>query len=188
MKAVKSSADIPERINPDMTNRDYPDIIQIENLKFPPVEILSERNREGASQTNVSLIDGSSSAICINLREFKLSTPLLPEARDFFQAMQKWEGRVIKVNEDTFTARLTTIKGEGNYQDAEIYIQEVTPDDRDNIEPGAVFYWSIGYLDTPSGRLRTSIIRFRRLPVWTRYELENATIKADNIRDLLDED
>ena len=92
---------------------------------------------------------------------------------------------MIEVGEDTFLARLTPIVGEGPDQEAEIYLDEVDEEERSLIEPGAVFYWSIGYLDTPSGRKRQSVIRLRRLPAWTRRELEAARVEAARLRDLL---
>ena len=108
-----------------------------------------------------------------------------PSFTDSFKAIQKWEGYVIEVYEETFLARLIPILGEGADQEAEIYIEEVEPVDQVLIEPGAVFYWSIGYLDKPSGRHRDSYIRFRRLPAWTRRELKAAGEKAKMLQELL---
>ncbi len=108
-----------------------------------------------------------------------------PSFTDSFKAIQKWEGYVIEVYEETFLARLIPILGEGADQEAEIYIEEVEPVDQVLIEPGAVFYWSIGYLDKPSGRHRDSYIRFRRLPAWTRRELKAAREKAKMLQELL---
>ena len=104
-----------------------------------------------------------------------------------FRVIQKWEGCVIEVYEETFLARLVPIIGEGADQEAEIYIEEVDPADQVLIEPGAVFYWSIGYLDKPSGRHRESCIRFRRLPVWTQRRLKAAEKKAKVLQELLNE-
>ena len=92
---------------------------------------------------------------------------------------------MIEVGPDTFLARLTRIVGEGPDQEAEIYLNEVEEEDHALIEPGAVFYWSIGYLDRPSGRIRASVVRFRRLPAWTRRQLEAARAEAAKLRDLL---
>ena len=57
------------------------------------------------------------------------------------------------------------------------------PEDLDLLEPGAVFYWNIGYRDRPSGRERISTIRFRRLPVWTADELKVADQEAARVRE-----
>lgn len=103
-----------------------------------------------------------------------------------FLAKQKWEGYVTEVGPETFWARLILLSGEGGDQDAEIYLEEVDREERSLIEPGAVFYWSIGYLDGPSGRARTSQIRFRRLPAWHQRELEEAITRSAELHDLFD--
>ena len=154
-------------------------------LVFRPEEVLSELNREDTDQTQVLHVNGTSNALRITLDKLLPRLPAIPEAKEFFQAIQKWEGYVIDVDQDVFRARIAPIKGEGPEQEAEIYIEEVTEDDRALIEPGAVFYWSIGYLDRPSGRLRASILRFRRLPAWSKRELENADAGAARLRGLL---
>jgi len=151
--------------------------------------VLSDFDQRDAHQTQVIPMNGNSRPVPANRNRFllpSLSRPRLPESKEYFNAIQKWEGYVTEVGEKTFCARLERIVGEGQEQEADIYIQEVDRDDRTLIQVGAVFYWSIGYLDTPSGRLRGSIIRFRRLPVWTRGELESANAEADRLKGLFD--
>jgi len=56
-----------------------------------------------------------------------------------------------------------------------IDLSEVAPDDLSLVDKGAVFYWSVGYLDYPGrGRVRESKLRLRRLRGWTKKEIENA--------------
>ena len=112
------------------------------------------------------------------------ATPALPKVHEYLLALQKWEGYVTEIGTDTFWARLSMVVGEGSDQDAEIYIEEVDREDRALIQPGAVFYWTIGYLDRPSGRQRSSVLRFRRLPVWTRQDLVRARSKAQQIKQI----
>ena len=58
--------------------------------------------------------------------------------------------------------------------DSEIYDEDLSL-----IQDGSVFYWSTGYHVNFSGqRKRASIIRFRRLPVWTPMELKEAEVRA----------
>lgn len=104
-----------------------------------------------------------------------------------FILKQKWVGYVIDVSNDSFLARLITLVGEGSEIEAEIYLEEVDERDHPLIQPGATFYWSIGYNDT-SGRQRVSEIRFRRLPPWTPKELESANAEAASIRALFDDE
>lgn len=152
---------------------------------FRHEDILSEHNRKDSDQTQVYYVNGTSNAFRIDLGQFLLSEPPLPKTQEFFRAIQKWEGHVIEADGDIFLARLVPIVGEGTEQEAEIYIEEVDQGDRMLIAPGAVFYWSIGYLDRPSGRLRASILRFRRLPVWTKPELQSAEAAAARLKSLL---
>jgi hypothetical protein len=151
-----------------------------------PEELLTEPNRDVANQTQIGRINGTSSTLDVKSDQLFFFPPSLRPAQEHFRTLQKWEGYVIEVRKDTFLARLTPIVGEGLDQEAEIYLEEIEKDDHALIEPGAVFYWSIGYLDRPSGRSRTSVIRFRRLPVWTKRELKIASTEATKLRDLLD--
>jgi hypothetical protein len=153
---------------------------------FLPEELVTEQNRDVANQTQISRVNGTSNPLDIRSGQLLFFPPHLRPAREHFRTLQKWEGYVIEVRQDTFLARLVPIIGEGPDQDAEIYLEEIQQDDHALIEPGAVFYWSIGYLDGPSGRSRTSVIRFRRLPTWTKRELENASAKAAKLKDLFD--
>jgi hypothetical protein len=104
-----------------------------------------------------------------------------------FVPLQKWEGIVLQVFEDSFFAQLVDLTSGGVDEEAEFPVEEVSDADRSLIAPGAVFYWNIGYIDDISGqRTRASVIRFRRLPVWRSEELERAKRKAQHLGDLLD--
>jgi hypothetical protein len=116
------------------------------------------------------------------------SSDLLPESLpgltsewkvDRFKLLQKWEGTVIRSSESEFTAVLRE-KGQPD-QEATFDVDEVPEGDRGLIVPGAIFHWSIGYRDRRGQRIRESIIRFRRLPAWSRRELERARQEADDI-------
>jgi len=104
------------------------------------------------------------------------------EAR--YRLLQKWEGIVLDVQEESFTARLVDQNNEGPDEEAEFSLEEVTLEDISLLQPGAVFYWNIGFSDKLSGqRERVSIIRFRRLPVWSSSELELAKLEAARLGD-----
>jgi len=107
--------------------------------------------------------------------------------QDRFILLQKWEGTVIEVCRDSFIARLVDLTERGPDEEAEFDVDEVSVADRPLIEAGSVFYWSMGYTDTAGGqRRRMSTIRFRRLPMWTSKELEDAKIRAVKTRELLE--
>lgn len=110
-----------------------------------------------------------------------------PIIQNHFVPLQKWEGTVLQVLEDSFFARLVDLTNDDVDEEAEFPMEEVSDADRSLIAPGAVFYWNIGYIDNISGqRTRASVIRFRRLPVWRSEELERAKREAQHLGDLLD--
>lgn len=102
-----------------------------------------------------------------------------------YQLKQKWEGHVLEVGRETFRARLTPLVGEPGEHIANIYLEEVDKAERDLVEPGSIFYWSIGYRDLVSGRRRESFIRFQRLPNRSEREIETARRRGEELLQLL---
>lgn len=109
--------------------------------------------------------------------------PPTPQKR--YVCLQKWEGAVLEVQDEFFRARLFDLSNPGVEEEAEFDLEEISPEDRPFIESGAIFYWSIGYQDSRSGRLRTSDIRFRRLPAWTQEDIDAAARAADETSELI---
>lgn len=111
-------------------------------------------------------------------------------AQDRFVSLQKWEGTVLEIEKNSFIARVTDLSPDSSVEEeAEFPLEEIAESDRPLLEKGAIFYWSIGYLDTLTGqRLRTSALRFRRLPAWTAKELEAARTYTESQRKLLEWD
>jgi hypothetical protein len=82
-----------------------------------------------------------------------------------FVVHELWEGVVEEVGSTYFAAQLVSRTLPDTFEQAEIYISEVSPADLPLVRAGAVFYWAIGYADGPTGqRTNSSSIRFRRLP------------------------
>ncbi len=104
-----------------------------------------------------------------------------------FVPLQEWEGYVLEVAETTFTARLVALDDKSPNQEAEIYLEQVDEGDHWLIEPGAVFYWNIGYTYRPSGKSTTSSLRFRRLPLWSKRE-KNRKYWVDRFDALFDDE
>lgn len=104
-----------------------------------------------------------------------------PKRREHVVVHQQWEGYVESVSTSGFRALLVdTSGGEDSEERTEIDLDEVSDFDRPLIEPGAVFYWSVGYRVRTSGqREGMSVIRFRRLPTWTEEELDDARAAAN---------
>ncbi len=101
-----------------------------------------------------------------------------------FELKQQWEGTVVEILEDSFVATLKDLTDSSNPEESsELFLDDVGETDRPLLEPGAIFYWSVGYEDTPRGRERKSIIRFRRLPGWSARSLVAAKTKASELSD-----
>lgn len=106
-----------------------------------------------------------------------------PTPQAEFEALQKWEGHVVSVARDEFAATLIDLTQPGIEEEAVLELSEVTDDDLTLVQPGAIFYWSIGYRIERSGeRSRSSVIWFRRLPAWTKNDVERAEKRASELR------
>lgn len=91
---------------------------------------------------------------------------------------QSWEGVVLDADEEGFNARLVDVSGSPDLE-TRFEFAEISPDDLALVEEGAIFYWNLGYKDSPSGqRERYSMLRFRRLPGWTARQLDAAERQA----------
>jgi hypothetical protein len=118
-----------------------------------------------------------------------VGVPRLSDPDYRLQLLQQWECVVRSVGEHDFVAILHDLtdraKGE---EEATFPLEEVADSDRAFVEPGAVFYWSIGYRTSSSGQKdRVSQIRFRRVPTWTASERRRAEAKAAELEELLDD-
>jgi hypothetical protein len=100
-----------------------------------------------------------------------------------------WECAVERIGSSTFTATLRSLRDpDDSEKEAEIPIDEVTPDDLELLEPGAIFYWTMGYDMTPAGtRTRFSLLKFRRLPAWTKKDLLRVNAEADALFEMFGE-
>jgi hypothetical protein len=114
---------------------------------------------------------------------------LVPEpvkSGDRFRLLQKFEAVVVERLEDSFIARFSDPSRDGIEEEAEIAFGEISESDLPLVQPGAVFYWSIGYERKSFGQVsRVSLIRFRRLPPLTDEEIEGARIRASMLHAIL---
>jgi len=115
-----------------------------------------------------------------------LRFPDRPQPTYRFDVLQKWEGTVTSVSKGEFVAIIRDLTDRlSPDEEATFEVEEVAEADRPLMVPGAVFYWNVGYKRTLSGQLeRVSALRFRRLPVWTRSEIEATHRKAKILREL----
>jgi hypothetical protein len=102
-----------------------------------------------------------------------VSLPRSIPTRERYVVAQRWEGTVIEVRSSTFVARLNDLTDEKHPPERAVFaLAEVDDDDRPLLQPGAVFYWSIGYHHNPAGtRTLSNDLRFRRLPQWTARDV-----------------
>ena len=101
----------------------------------------------------------------------------------YFETLQQWEGTVTDVSDDQFVAILRSLSGDITDKRVTIDCEEVSAPDQQLVLPGAVFYWTIGYrIEFHGQKSSISTIKFRRLPNWTRREiqrLDQVTSKYD---------
>lgn len=137
---------------------------------FPMAEV-----PEHASPSDTLPIDTEGDQLRVPVVDTKERPYYLPEI--------SWEGMVLKVNDDSFVARLTNIDDPSEQEEAEILNKYVSDqDDLKLIAPGAIFFWSIASRVKGRRSDQYSTIMFRRLPVWSRHELADAFREAANLK------
>lgn len=125
------------------------------------------------------VVDPESSYPCdirINLHPLVRLAPMEPKA---MRALQSWEGVVESLGDETFWATLHDLTNPENPPEvAEIWLEELAEEDRELLRVGAVFYWTIMYDDTSGSRSRRSDIRMKRMPRWSRGEIDRLKSEA----------
>ncbi len=96
---------------------------------------------------------------------------------------QEWSGVVIAVNNQEFTVQLSDkINPDNPDEIVTLDVEEVDPAEQSLIKPGALLYWHIGYRwSSKRPKERFSKIHFRRLPVWSKKELNEAEQQAEKL-------
>lgn len=97
-----------------------------------------------------------------------------------FRMLQQWEGIISEVGSDSVWAELRDLTdGTKSPEVVELGLDEISEADRPLLEPGSVFYWSIGYEQTRGGqRRRISEVRVRRTPEWSQHAIDQLKRKA----------
>lgn len=97
--------------------------------------------------------------------------------------IQIWEGRVVSVDrkKGIMEVLLSAKFGEVPDHTGEISLEWVVEQDAGLVVPGAIFYWTL-YKETKRGSISNSQeLRFRRLPSWSRTQIENMRVEAEKI-------
>jgi len=100
--------------------------------------------------------------------------PKIPQKPKTFNSLQSWEGYVIEKYDDHFKGRITDLTEQLPDEEVEILLDDVSDDDLNLVVPGAIFYWYVGYETEKGTTKRSSIIRFRRMPRWTKSDFKKA--------------
>jgi hypothetical protein len=155
---------------------DIPKIDLSDIASSPEITDLSSEDRESSSIFSIS---NARSKRITDAIEAVLSAKPMPAA-DVFIALQEWEGVVSDIEDNTFIARLTDITSRENpEEEADFPIDDLRRDDIKLLQPGAVFRWVIGYETKKDGtKRRASEIIFRRLPQWTKKDIQEADKEA----------
>ncbi len=129
-------------------------------------------------------LKGGSEELRASMPDPLFGPPRPAQSRENFVTLAKWRGRVVEINGSTFRAFLSPIIGGELPKEAEIYFEDISPEDRHLVKGEAAFYWSVGYLDRPSGRIRASLLRFTRGPQWSSRDIAEAKAQAKRYLDL----
>lgn len=104
-----------------------------------------------------------------------------PKAADVVvSGMQKWEGRVVRVDGDYFTAEITPLTESGPSVYADFLTEMLNLVEPETVEAGDVVYVTVRTVNHGKGFgvSRTSSVRLRRLGVWTAEEIEQIKGRA----------
>lgn len=102
--------------------------------------------------------------------------------------LQRWIGRVERVKAHTFVAVVgDATTPQNSPEEVELDCREIPPSDLQLLAPGAAFYWTIGYEDSPGGqRKRVSALRFVRQPHLSEAEMNRIFDRADRLAAFLE--
>jgi len=101
--------------------------------------------------------------------------------------IQLWEGCVLSLDlqNEVMNVLLSAKIGQVPEHTAEISLQWVADQDRDLVQPGAVFYLTL-FKQLRRGSVQNSQeLRFRRRPAWSRQQIERIQVDAAMIRSKL---
>lgn len=130
--------------------------------------------------TSVSKLEGKVSTLPVPVNDIR---------RNPARRLAEWNGCVTEIDTHYFSAALKGIFGEGvngEEEDAEIPISDVSESDRDLLALGNFFRLCVFYEMREDGQPRryTQVV-FRRLPAYRPHELAQAVERASEIHRLL---
>lgn len=102
-----------------------------------------------------------------------------------FITINKWKGEVTVIEDDEFEAIITDLTEGGTKEEITFSFEDVSEDDRELIQEGAIFYWKIGYHVIRGMRMKGSIIKFRRMPKLSKRKIDQMFDHANKMAEKL---
>lgn len=149
------------------------------------IEPPSSRNRgNGIDAATVEQISGNEPEV---KRRTVIEIPRMEAPPQSFKPLQQWRGTVTTIGEAEFDAELRDLTDRARVREAATFrFDELSDGDQYLVQIGAVFYWSIGYELTPTRQRKlVATIIFRRLPAWTKRQLDAVKARANEIEEIL---
>jgi len=143
------------------------------------------QNLQNGDETTLSNANSAAETISVEEKEIspliRFSTGHIRQRR--FEVLQQWEGVVTELSAENVWADLKDLTDRSNPDEViELPIDEFSPEDRDVLGIGSIFYWAIGYEARSGGqRSRISEIRVSRMPRWSKREIAALKQKAEKL-------
>ena len=143
-----------------------------ENLEFDIIAMGGIMTAEDVAMymsLGASAVQTATAAVC----DPDLAEAAYAQYRTSVQTKEHWDGVVIDVNVDagTFWARVTGADHVTPDMDAQFEMEEIHPDQRREVRPGAIFRWTTGLVEEGRRLVRQSSVRFRRLEAPSEDEI-----------------
>lgn len=109
----------------------------------------------------------------------KVSGRMRAETR--YKLLQKFDGVVVDIDGTTVRTNLFEDEADHPAVQADFDLDEISESDRNRVQEGARFVWTIGYTWIGSTKNRTSSLYFRRFPDWSMEEFTAAKERATEL-------
>jgi len=148
------------------------------NLKYASFYSLNENSNSQKNNLNLPETE-----YFIHHFDIKFLNELIPSSRPkrYSRKTQSWKGIVTEVNEDSFSARLYDQTQNDTYEIGDFEIRVVSPEDKEYLKIGGIFYWSVGHFMENGTSINKSEIRFQRLILLTEEDINSAINESSTL-------
>lgn len=157
--------------------------------KFPGLNL-----QQNIVTSENAVVNGPSPSTTIAVETNNALSAPIPTVRNYnpndvetFSPLQEWEGYVTEITETSFVAHLIDRTAGKTIPEElmEFAIEELSDDNKELLQEGAIFRWSIGYHKFHGTKRKASDIVFRRLPAFTKKDLVAAEARATRLSEAL---